>query len=274
MNLKRAGRVVQRICETNFIYGACDGLECPRQRGDEFDIVGFAAGGGIIVVCILDINLEAGAFGDSRFEANFRVDDVIGALFQVGKKFDILPKPRPVAELAGEFFGQTQGRIAMILAALPFHHRARTGFATERCFGILDKIITDTGAEGDAIMNIRDGIMQCIQVGIAVKLLAEQVIILAESVYGFVVLHVVDLSIGGLRAQSQLMLDRFFASHNPSGEEQRVTVAARQRQPQRGARFPKAIRRGRGRRLNSPRGDRGKDKNKNGARRAPFHQQQ
>jgi hypothetical protein len=176
--------------------------------------------------------------GELGFDAEFGVDQEIVEVIDLRQEFEALPEAHVFAEFVFETLGDARDEIAAGFGALFFVNKTGAAFHAERGGGIFDQVISDAGAEQDAVLDIGDGIVEGIEAKITVGALGKKIVILAESVRGIGAFNVFCFAVGCVSADADFMLVPFLLAEHLGGEEDGIAIAGGEGEARGCARFP------------------------------------
>jgi len=182
----------------------------------------------LIIVGVLQVSAQAQFFRQARLHTNFANENRVTPVVHLRQDFERLPDARPIVQLVFEPFRQTQRQIPLGCVALLLINKTWASFTAQARAIIFDEVITDTGAERETLLHIRDRIVQRIEAQIPISTFGKQTVVLRETVQRFVVLHAVVLSIGCVGAEAEFIFHPLLGGENVAREEHGVAIAASQ----------------------------------------------
>ena len=102
-----------------------------------------------------------------------------------------MPDARPLfKKFVFKPFGQPQGGVGVIFVTQPLIDEGGAAFDGEGGVGLLEQIVTDTRADGDAVLQIGNAVMQGIHAEITVKFFTEEMVVLSEEMGGIRIFYI------------------------------------------------------------------------------------
>jgi hypothetical protein len=176
--------------------------------------------------------------------ADFRVDEVIVKFIDLRQDLGALPKTRSVTrELVFKAFGQPERGLIVSDITEALVDEAGTEFTRECCIRFFEEIITNTRTDGETVLQVGDAVMQRFHAGITIKLVGEQMIVLAEAMDGIHVFLAAAGAVSPVSAEADFIVGRLPMCLCAARDQQGGAVAARQGEAGGHAAFPRIFRR-------------------------------